>query len=375
MSISLMPGTGVPLATIPGGVSGATADVSADSPVGAFSDLLTLQMLGLGPSIITRPMAAIDPIEAEPPDETLSAQGTPNLLLTAGLPGVVATQSAVSPNAEIPTDISGNTRDVLADFTPQASLTNETALTHTVSSARAPAANASSPDSLIANALPISAPPIPSQDGTSQSVASSATSTELLITSGGRADPQPAANLAATTPSAPTSCDFLSHLNAQINHQAVGTARTATTKPEPVATPMHAANWGQEFGERVLWMARNDQQSAQISINPPQLGPVQISLSLNGDQATASFVSPHAEVRQAIEEALPRLREMLAGAGIDLGQTNVGSQNAQQSQYSQTGDSPRFSDDKAILPGDSGTGPVGAPSPLRSGLGLVDLFA
>jgi hypothetical protein len=72
-----------------------------------------------------------------------------------------------------------------------------------------------------------------------------------------------------------------------------------------ISTPLHAEAWPQQFGEKVVWMAKNDQQTAQININPPQLGPVQITLSLSGDQATAVFASPHAEVRQAIESSLP----------------------------------------------------------------------
>ena len=46
--------------------------------------------------------------------------------------------------------------------------------------------------------------------------------------------------------------------------------------------------------------------------------------------ASASFVSAHASVRQAIETALPQLQQALAQAGISLGQTSVGEQAAQQ---------------------------------------------
>ncbi|HZX30400.1 MAG TPA: flagellar hook-length control protein FliK [Rhodocyclaceae bacterium] len=146
-----------------------------------------------------------------------------------------------------------------------------------------------------------------------------------------------------------------------------------------IRTPIADSRWGQDFGEKIVWLAKNDQQVAQLSINPPQLGPMHISLSLNGDQASAVFASPHAEVRQAIQDAMPQLREMLAGAGINLGQANVGTQLPQQQQNS--GTQPQFSapsqseGDNAILRADTGQGTSASLTAVRGGRGMVDLFA
>ena len=71
---------------------------------------------------------------------------------------------------------------------------------------------------------------------------------------------------------------------------------------------------------KIVWLTANDQKFAQLTLNPPQMGPIEISLNINKDTASAYFISPNAEVREAIETALPRLREMLAGVGIELGQ-------------------------------------------------------
>lgn len=144
-----------------------------------------------------------------------------------------------------------------------------------------------------------------------------------------------------------------------------------------VSTPVNNAAWPQQFGEKVVWMAKNDQQTAQININPPQLGPVQITLNLNGDQATAVFASPHAEVRQAIENSMPQLREMLASAGISLGDTNVGANLAQHNQNNafQTPNRAQSSLENAILPANDNAPVAGVTTPLHQGRGLVDLFA
>lgn len=144
-----------------------------------------------------------------------------------------------------------------------------------------------------------------------------------------------------------------------------------------VRTPVQNSGWGQDFGEKIVWLAKSDQQVAQLNLNPPQLGPMHITLNLNGDQASALFISPHAEVRQAIEDAMPQLREMLSGAGINLGQANVGTQLPQQN----TGTQPQFSGsspsgvDNAILRADNGQETTPPVATVRSGRGMVDLFA
>ncbi len=192
------------------------------------------------------------------------------------------------------------------------------------------------------------------------------------------ANTQSAAILAAPAhpQNEPASVDFSTVLAGQTVHQTVVTQRTVSQTVVNVSASIYDQSWTQGFGEQIVWLAKNDQQSAQLNINPPQLGPIQINLKLNGDQATATFASPHAEVRQVIEEAIPRLRELLSGAGIDLGQTSVGAQMAQQDRgsYAHTADSSRFSGDPAILRGDAGRTEMPIPA-MHRGRGLVDLFA
>jgi flagellar hook-length control protein FliK len=144
-----------------------------------------------------------------------------------------------------------------------------------------------------------------------------------------------------------------------------------------VSTPLHAEAWPQQFGEKIVWLAKNEQQTAQININPPQLGPVQITLNLNGDQATALFSSQHAEVRQAIEASLPQLKEMLSAAGISLGDTNVGANLAQQNQNNPflAPNKNQSMPENAILPANDNTPNTGIAQVLHQGRGLVDLFA
>lgn len=151
-----------------------------------------------------------------------------------------------------------------------------------------------------------------------------------------------------------------------------------TDNPHSIATPLNDPRWSQQLGERVVWLARGDIQNAQININPAQLGPIQINISLNGDQMSAHFVAAHQEVRQALEDAMPRLRDMLSGAGINLGQANVGAQTQQQQQresFAHFGERPRSSGEDAILSPDNHTASNMIGRPVQQGRGLVDLFA
>ncbi|MCB4360880.1 flagellar hook-length control protein FliK [Quatrionicoccus australiensis] len=187
-----------------------------------------------------------------------------------------------------------------------------------------------------------------------------------------------AANIAAETlAQAPASQDTSAVLAAGTAAAQQKQATQAQSVSTEVSTPLHADNWSNNFSEKIVWLAKNDQQTAQININPPQLGPVQITLQINGDQASAIFASPHAEVRQAIESSLSQLKEMLAGAGINLGQADVGANMAQQNREApfQSANGNRSTGENAILPGIGNTVDSTVSTPVQRGRGMVDLFA
>ncbi|WP_218141777.1 flagellar hook-length control protein FliK [Nitrosospira multiformis] len=89
-------------------------------------------------------------------------------------------------------------------------------------------------------------------------------------------------------------------------------------------------SWDNALGQRVLWMVSHQHQIAELNLNPADLGPLQVVLSVNSDQASAAFVSQNPEVRQALEAALPRLKEMMAESGINLGNATVSDQGSRQ---------------------------------------------
>ncbi|HYE37822.1 flagellar hook-length control protein FliK [Methylocaldum sp.] len=87
--------------------------------------------------------------------------------------------------------------------------------------------------------------------------------------------------------------------------------------------PLNQPGWQDGLGERIIWMADKTLQTAEIKLNPAHLGPLEIRIQMDQDQATIHFSTHHASVREAIEAATPKLREMLGAQQITLADINV----------------------------------------------------
>lgn len=116
----------------------------------------------------------------------------------------------------------------------------------------------------------------------------------------------------------------LSRLAAQLQPGALQQAAAAAAVPaDKLAGRVGTPAWDQQLGQKVVWMAAGGDQSATLTLNPPDLGPLQVVLTVTNDQADAAFMSAQPEVRQALEAAMPRLREMMSEAGIAFGSATV----------------------------------------------------
>ena len=107
------------------------------------------------------------------------------------------------------------------------------------------------------------------------------------------------------------------------NTLASGQPAAAPTASATVPVPFGQAGWGQAFGNQVVWVVNQGMPAAQLHLSPPDLGPMSVRVSMEQDQGSMAFSSPHAMVREAIEAALPRLRDMLDSQGITLVDVNV----------------------------------------------------
>ncbi len=118
-----------------------------------------------------------------------------------------------------------------------------------------------------------------------------------------------------------------------------------------------------------MWLIGEQRQVAEMNLNPPHLGPLEMRITLENNQANINFTSMHAVVRDSLEAAVPRLREMLADNGLNLIDVNV-SQHSFAHTREQAGDSGPFNNEDS-------RDPVTDRSwrPQRSlAIGLVDFY-
>ncbi len=120
------------------------------------------------------------------------------------------------------------------------------------------------------------------------------------------------------------------------------TSNTVSQQPLSAAIhqPVNHPRWSNSFSERVVWMINNNMKEADIKLNPANLGAIEVKLSLQEDKASVAFNVQTPQAREALESALPRLREMLAESGIQLNDASVSDHSAQhhgESQHSGEG--------------------------------------
>jgi flagellar hook-length control protein FliK len=90
-----------------------------------------------------------------------------------------------------------------------------------------------------------------------------------------------------------------------------------------IAAPVGSAPWHDEVAHGLLHVITLHQQHAELHVNPPHMGPISVHIHVAADQAAVTFTAAHADTRAALEQAMPRLRDMLSGQGIFLGQAAV----------------------------------------------------
>lgn len=183
-----------------------------------------------------------------------------------------------------------------------------------------------------------------------------------------KANPSPTAENRSETPPVGNQ-DILLRNTSREADASLSSTRVTTHMNAPLASQA----WRNELGDRLIWMLGRQSQSAELILNPPALGSIEVRLNLNlaGNEAGAQFFSNNANVREALESAFPRLREMLAGAGINLGQASVSQESFQRDP---TGTRAEASDPafKDAMPGVFHSEPVTRMTARHAG--LVDLY-
>jgi len=137
---------------------------------------------------------------------------------------------------------------------------------------------------------------------------------EIVVSSAGQ--PQTSQNITKTLISAVESAVMPNILTSNISAYI----------PQTITTPLGQSGWADEFSQKIIWMSTQQNQIAELHLNPPDLGPLNVVMKISDNQVTVQFTSPHSAVRDAVENALPKLREILADNNIMLGNATVSDQ-------------------------------------------------
>lgn len=134
---------------------------------------------------------------------------------------------------------------------------------------------------------------------------------------------------------APQSLNF-SNISSTLSVPGAESAKySATQEAAPprfftLQTPAGQPGWDVEVGNRIRWMVGQNNSGLELRINPPELGSIEVKLATEGERTNVTFFAANPAAREALEAALPRLREMFADSGIQLANADVSDQSLQQ---------------------------------------------
>lgn len=169
--------------------------------------------------------------------------------------------------------------------------------------------------------------------------------------------------------------DRVSTMSTSINAVGQRSNVLMPTQQFTMNTHINQPEWGNEFGKRIQFMMNNNIQTAELRLDPPELGRINVKINMTSDQANISFTSAHQNVRENIESTLPRLRELLAESGLQLGNADVSSQSQQQAKDEKQAESSMSGPVLPNMDDDLELEVVNTPKVHYSADGMIDYFA
>ena len=164
-------------------------------------------------------------------------------------------------------------------------------------------------------------------------------------------------------------------LGALTREDSTSALRQPVAAEATMTAPMGSEEWQMDLGTQLVAMIEKGDQSAVINLSPVELGPVQIDVAVHEGEVSVAFAAQVADTRAAIEASLPKLRELLAGEGLSLTNSNI---NNMLSGFSQQKSSSRGNEERPSQRGrfaepESAVLIQSAPNRVRRS--LVDLYA
>ena len=170
----------------------------------------------------------------------------------------------------------------------------------------------------------------------------------------------------------------LSHLSAAHSSADSGAATRPTALAYNLSGPQ--ADFAEGLAGQVRILVGTASREATVQLHPAELGRLHVTINTDGDQARVMFVTDTAHARDAIEQSLPRLRELLQQSGLDLAEGDVSYREPQQHARGDGGErdglpgTPGGSDPSGLAAAEAPQGRDAGSLALRVD-GLLDTFA
>ncbi|QJR81860.1 hypothetical protein CA267_014375 [Alteromonas pelagimontana] len=131
------------------------------------------------------------------------------------------------------------------------------------------------------------------------------------------------------------SADVAIQENNQIRSEASKSQQIQDGFEKPVN--IHQPEGQQQLNEKIRWMLNSRNTMAEIRLDPPEMGSMQVRVNVSGDTASVNFIVQSPQAKDALAQAEPRLRELLAEQGIELGESVVQQESRQQGEDGDSG--------------------------------------
>lgn len=120
-------------------------------------------------------------------------------------------------------------------------------------------------------------------------------------------------------------------VRADLQARAEPSPASQTVRQLPgAAVAMQQPGWSQQVADKVMWMSSQNLQSAEIKLDPAELGRLDVKITISQEHTQITFNSAHAGVRDSLESQMHRLREMFAQQGMQDVDVNVADQSQAQ---------------------------------------------
>ncbi|MBL4607640.1 MAG: flagellar hook-length control protein FliK [Pseudomonadales bacterium] len=143
---------------------------------------------------------------------------------------------------------------------------------------------------------------------------------------------------------------------------------------ETIELPVSHKNWGEALAEKTALLVGQRGGFARLNLVPHNLGPLEIRVHLQGDSSSVEFIAVNPATKEAIESAIPKLREMFESGGLNLGDVNVNSQSKRDGSEERA---QKFRNSESRDESNVELAESGVASPLSTSLldGRVDFYA